>query len=83
MIDLKNQMNKKRIDFNQTKGHSINITRNWLLGFIRRWRFFSVNQQNFSLRFGIGQTSKEIGVLEAIKKFCLGFPPGDAFSPNK
>ncbi len=27
MIDLKNQMNKKRIDFNQTKGHSINITR--------------------------------------------------------
>lgn len=74
MMDLKNQMNKKRIDFNQTKGHSINITRNWLLGFIEGDGFFSVNQQNFSLRFGIGQTSKEIGVLEAIQKFVLGLP---------
>ena len=27
MSDLKNQMNKKRIDFNQPKGHSIHITR--------------------------------------------------------
>ena len=26
MIDLKNQMNKNRIDFNQPKGHSIHIT---------------------------------------------------------
>ena len=27
ILDLKNQMNKKRIDFNQPKGHFINITR--------------------------------------------------------
>ena len=27
ILNLKNQMNKKRIDFNQPKGHSINITR--------------------------------------------------------
>jgi hypothetical protein len=26
LIELKDQMNKKRIDFNQPKGHSINIT---------------------------------------------------------
>lgn len=26
LIELKNQMNKNRIDFNQPKGHSINIT---------------------------------------------------------
>lgn len=74
IIDLKNQMNKKRIDFSQPKGHSIYITRYWLLGFIEGDGFFSVNQQNFSLRFGIGQTSKEIGVLEAIQKILLGLP---------
>lgn len=40
MMDLKNQMNKKRIDFNKAKDHSIHITRYWLLGFIEGDGFF-------------------------------------------
>lgn len=74
MIDLKNQMNKNRIDFNQPKGHSIHITHYWLLGFIEGDGYFSFNRQDYSLKFGIGQTSQEIDVLEAIQKFLLGLP---------
>lgn len=74
ILDLKNQMNKKRIDFNQPKGHFINITRYWLLGFIEGDGYFSVNIQNYSLKFGIGQTANEINLLEAIQKFLLGLP---------
>lgn len=74
MTSLKNQMNKKRIDFNQPEGHFIKITSYWLLGFIEGDGYFSVNRQNYSLKFGIGQTSHEILVLEAIKKFILDLP---------
>ena len=73
IIDLKNQMNKNRTDLNQPEGHSIHITRYWLLGFIEGDGYFSVNRQGYVL-FGIGQTSQEIGVLEAIQKFILGLP---------
>lgn len=74
MRDLKDQMNKNRIDFNQPKGHSIKITPYWLLGFVEGDGYFSVNLKTNSLKFGIGQTSQEIGVLEEIKKFLLLLP---------
>jgi len=45
-----------------------------LLGFIEGDGYFSINQQSYSLKFGIGQTSQEIGVLEAIQEFLLGLP---------
>lgn len=74
LIGLKDQMNKKRIEFNQPKDHSINITPYWFLGFIEGDGYFSVNPKTCSLKFGIGQTSHETGVMEAIKKFLLGLP---------
>lgn len=74
LIELKNQMNKNRIDFNQPKGHSINITPYWLLGFVEGDGYFSVNPKTFSLKLGIGQATQEIGVLEEIKTFLLGLP---------
>lgn len=73
-IDLKNQINKKRIDFNKPKGHSIHITPYWLLGFVEGDGHFSFNRQNYSLKFGIGQTYLEIAILEAIKKYILSLP---------
>lgn len=36
--------------------------------------YFSTNKTDHSLRFGIGQTSQEKGVLEAIQSFCLALP---------
>jgi len=74
IINLKDQMNKKRIDFNQPKGHSINITHYWFLGFTEGDGYFSVNSQDYSLRFGIGQTASEIAVMEAIQIFLYGLP---------
>ena len=74
LIELKDQMNKNRIDFNQPKGHSIYITPYWFLGFVEGDGYFSVNPKTCTLKFGIGQSSQEIGVLEAIQKFLLGLP---------
>ncbi len=74
ILNLKGQMNKKRVDFNQPEGHSIDITRYWLLGFIEGDGFFSVNQSDYSLKFGISQTYYELNVLEEIKKFLLNLP---------
>jgi len=49
IINLKDQMNKKRIDFNQPKGHSINITHYWFLGFTEGDGYFSVNSQDYGV----------------------------------
>lgn len=72
--ELKDKMNKNRIDFNQPEGHSINITPYWFLGFVEGDGYFSVEPKTCSLKFGIGQTSREMCVLEAIQKFFLDLP---------
>ena len=74
IINLKSQMNKNRVDFKQPEGHSIRITRYWLLGFIEGDGFFSVNQSDYTLKFGISQACYELNVLEEIKKFLLNLP---------
>lgn len=67
-------MNKNRVEFKQPIDHVINITPYWLLGFVEGEGYFSTNKKDHSLRFGIGQTSQEKGVLEAIHKFFLALP---------
>ena len=53
IINLKSKMNKNRVDFQQPEGHSICITRYWLLGIIEGDGFFSVNQSDYTLKIGI------------------------------
>ena len=74
LVNLKNQMNKKRNDFKQPENHRVNITPYWLLGFVEAEGFFSVVLKDYRLIFGIGQTASEAGVLEAIQKFLLQLP---------
>ena len=74
LMKLKGQMNKNRKDFNPPKDHYINITPYWFLGFVEGDGYFSVNTKTCSLKFGIGQTSQEIGVMEAIQKFLFCLP---------
>jgi hypothetical protein len=74
IIALKEKMNKNRVEFKQPIDHVICITPYWLLGFVEGEGYFSTNKTDYSLRFGIGQTSQEIGVLEAIQKFFLALP---------
>jgi hypothetical protein len=79
IISLKDQMNKKRIEFKQPsslseKGHRVYITSYWLLGFIEAEGYFSVASKGHSLEFGLGQTASELNVLQAIQVFLLNLP---------
>lgn len=74
MIALKKKRNKDRTEFKQPIDHVINITPYWLLGFVEGEGYFSTNITDYNLKFGIGQTSQEIAVLEAIQKFILALP---------
>jgi hypothetical protein len=74
LVNLKNQMNKKRNDFKQSDNHHVYITPYWLLGFVEAEGFFSVVLKDYRLVFGIGQTASEAVVLEAIQKFLLELP---------
>lgn len=73
IIALKDQMNRKRIQFKHP-GHRIIITSYWLLGFVEAEGYFSVANKNQRLEFGIGQTANELNVLEAIQEFILNLP---------
>lgn len=68
---IKDQMNKKRVDFNQPENHFINITPYWLIGFVEAEGYFSVASNSHKLTFGIGQSATELNVLEAIKEFFI------------
>lgn len=74
ILNLKDQMNRNRVDFKQPDNHSINITPYWLLGFVEGEGYFSVVLKDLRLIFGIGQTASELEVMKAIQKFLLGLP---------
>ena len=74
ILSLKDQMNKKRVNFDLPLSHSVNISRYWLLGFIEGDGFFSVNRSDYSVKFGIGQIYYEYHVMEEIKTFLLNLP---------
>lgn len=73
-------MNRNRTDFKFTDGHQIQITSNWLHGFIEGEGTFSVKQDkqaykgNLALRFFIYQSDEDIALLEAIKSFLINLP---------
>lgn len=74
ILHWRSHSTKNRVEFKQPIDHVICITPYWLLGFVEGEGYFSTNKTDYSLRFGIGQTSQEIGVLEAIQKFFLALP---------
>ena len=74
ILNLKNQMNKKRTSFKQPEGHCINITSYWFLGFVEGEGFFSIDLKSNRLVFGVGQTASEVDVLMAVKRFLLDLP---------
>ncbi len=71
---FKDQMNKKRVNFDFPLSHPIVISRYWLLGFIEGDGYFSVNRSDYSLSFGIGLIYYENRVMEEIKNFLLNLP---------
>lgn len=74
---LKEKMNKNRVEVKQPIDHEIRITPYWLLGFVEGEGYFSTNKTDYSLKFGIGQASQDIDVLEVIQKFFLALPAAE------
>lgn len=72
--ELKAQMNKKRVNFEQPLAHQIKITPYWLLGLIEGEGYFSVATKNNRLVFGLGLTAGEKPVLDAIHNYLLDLP---------
>jgi LAGLIDADG endonuclease len=75
ILKLKEQMNKKRLSFVLPSDHKINITPFWLLGFIEGEAWFHVRKQTFVLTFGLGQTTIQKAVIEAIALFLNNLIP--------
>lgn len=74
LLELKAQMNKKRVNFEQPAGHYIKITPYWLLGLIEGEGYFSIATKDYRTMFGLGLTAVESQVLEGIKKYLMELP---------
>lgn len=80
ILNLKNNMNTQRTNF---KNIQVNISKNWLLGFIEGDGSFSFNRTTLEPVFSIQLTESELPLLLAIKQYLennLGF---DSYSRYK
>lgn len=65
IIELKNNMNKKRTEFNLPLNH-IKISPYWLLGFIEGEGSFYLNRSNFTPAFSLSLTQLQKPIIEKI-----------------
>lgn len=69
---LKNSMNSQRVMFKMPDDHKIRFNAYWVLGFIEGEGSFSiVKKNNYKLRFSIGQASRDISLMEALKEYFI------------
>ena len=66
---IKNNMNSKRTVFDMSS-HKLNITSEWLLGFVEGDRSFSVSVRGLILIFSIGQKGNLV-LMKTIKSFLV------------
>lgn len=67
---IKNNMNSKRIVLEMPMSHQINITHNWLLGFVEGDGSFNVVKAENILQFSITQKGN-LALMETIKNFFI------------
>nr|YP_009445507.1 LAGLIDADG endonuclease [Bipolaris cookei]ATV95677.1 LAGLIDADG endonuclease [Bipolaris cookei] len=82
LLELKNNMNTKRINFNMPENHVL-ITKSWLLGFIEGDGSFSIERATFKPLLSIRLSKTQLPLLVKIKEFLennLGF---DSYSMYK
>ena len=83
ILELKAEMNTKRIDYSMPINHQIIISKSWLLGFIEGDGSFSLARNTMEPVFSIKLTEKQHPVLIKIKEYLennLGF---DFYSVHK
>ena len=82
LLELKNNMNTKRINFNMPENHVL-ITKSWLVGFIEGDGSFSIERAALIPVFSIRLSKTQLPILVKIKEFLennLGF---DSYSMHK
>lgn len=78
LLDIKNQMNNSRTDFIMPAEHKIQISKDWLLGFVEGEGSFLLNKTSLTPAFAIALNDKDAAVIYKIREFLffnLG-PPG-------
>lgn len=71
VLSIRDSMNKSRFNFKFPESHKVNITKEWLLGFIEGEGCFHIN--NISVAFSLAQTSVNRYVLVCIKDYLQKF----------
>lgn len=73
ILQLKNNMNTQRTQFDFPLNHKINITPYWLLGFVEAEGsfFLQKGKDSLTLKFYIGQNINDENVMLAIQEFLL------------
>ena len=78
IAELKNNMNRLRLDYTIPNDKAINITPYWLLGFIEGEGCFSINKHNnYRLDFSLCQSSTNSELIKSIKVYLENLTEGD------
>ena len=83
IIELKNDMNYSREDYNMVINHEIIITKSWLLGFIEGDGSFSLERRTMEPVFSIKLTETQLPVLIKIKEYLENNLDLDLYSIHK
>lgn len=75
ITQIKNNMNRLRLDYSLPKDKVVNITPYWLLGFIEGEGCFSINKHNnYRLDFSLSQSSTNLELITSIKVYLENLP---------
>lgn len=84
ILELKNKMNSQRTDINMPAwSDKINITKNWLLGFIEGEGSFFISRTDIEPGFSIELSSAQSFLLEKIQEFLVDSLGFDKYSLYK
>ena len=79
--DIKNRMNKLRVEFVFPQDYKIKLNDYWVLGFIEGEGSFSiVKKNNYKLRFSVGQSSKDLKLMESLKGYFVKLAMAKGFN---
>ena len=82
LLELKNNMNTKRIHFNMPENNVL-ITKSWLVGFIEGDGSFSLERATFEPIFSIKLSETQLPLLVKIKEFLVNNLGFDSYSMHK
>lgn len=66
---IRSGMNSLRLDYSLPASYKVRVTPYWLLGFVEGEGSFCAARKNLTLIFNIGQSSKDLILMEAIRDF--------------